>query len=365
MWITQQVVLSTRFTTFKEDNMKKILALIDYKGNFGSKWNSIPYRSGMNLSLLKKYFEKLNYDFETKIFSEFNFKKDLSKPTIILYTSSEDDNYKYKDYIEDIILGAQEMGVKVVPSYKFLRANNNKVFMEILRDILISDINLKSNYLCAPDDKKLDEVNYPIVMKESKGAMGSGVSLIKNKKQLIQQIAKINRIKNLINIKNNIKDFLRPYKHKGYIKESLYREKFILQEFIPNLKSDYKILIFGKRYYIFERPVRQNDFRASGSGNKNYKYGSSVKINLKLFTYAEQIYQILKVPNLSLDICTNGQKFSLFEFQAIYFGTVGQYKSDGYYINKDSEWIFISEKLDLEKVYVDSIDYYLKHYDIF
>lgn len=339
--------------------MKKILALTDYKGNFGSKWNSNPYRSGMNLKLLKMYFQELGYDFSTKKFSEFNLISDSSDTEILLYTSSEDIAYRYKDYIEDLIFGAQEAGANVIPDYKFLRANNNKVFMEILGDLLISDIKIKASYLSAPEIQNLNEIKYPIVMKESSGAMGSGVSLLKNERQLFRQIKKINSNFNLINIKSNLKDFLRPYKHKGYIKESLYRKKFILQEFVPNLQSDYKVLIFGRRYYIFERPVRDNDFRASGSGNKNYIYGSKVDIDLEIFNFAEQVYHRLKVPNLSIDICYDGQNFSIFEFQAIYFGTVGQYKSDGYYIKKDSEWDFVTERLDLEKVYVDSIDHYL------
>jgi glutathione synthase/RimK-type ligase-like ATP-grasp enzyme len=198
-------------------------------------------------------------------------------------------------------------------------------------------------------------------MKESSGSMGTSVNLIKNKNQLLHHIRRINRIRNLVYIRSNITDMLRPFKHKGYIKESLAPKKFILQDFIPDLQSDFKVLVFGKRYYIFERPVRQNDFRASGSGHRNYIYGSSVKVNKQIFNFAEQIYNRLKVPNLSLDICYNGEKFSLFEFQAVYFGSVGQHKSDGYYTKDESEWTFISEKLDLEKVYADSIDYYLKN----
>ena len=340
--------------------MKKILALTDYRGHFGSKWNSIPYRSGMDLTLMKEYFLELGYDFSTETFSEIDIKKIASNSAIILYTSSEDNSYKYKDYIEDIVLGLQEAGGKMVPDYKFLRANNNKVFMEILSTIKISTNELKSYYLSAVDDQFIDTISYPIVMKESSGAMSTGVFLIKSKKELTHQIKRINRIDNLLNIKNNIKNILRPYRHKNYVKESIYLEKFILQEFIPNLQSDFKLLIFGERYYIFERPIRKNDFRASGSGNGSYIYGESVKIDLEIFDYAKNIYEDLNVPNLSLDICYDGKNFSLFEFQALYFGTVGQIKSDGYYTNKDSKWDFNKEVLSLEKVYVDSIDFHIK-----
>ena len=41
---------------------KKIFFLTDYKNNFGSKHNALPYRSGMDKDLLKKYFKAKGYD---------------------------------------------------------------------------------------------------------------------------------------------------------------------------------------------------------------------------------------------------------------------------------------------------------------
>ena len=344
--------------------MIKIVVLTDYKGHFESKWHAVPYRSGMNLELLKKYFNDLNYEFEAIKLSAVNFKNDVPNSSVFLYTASEDKDFKYKDYIEDIVLGVQESGGHVVPAYKYLRAYNNKVFMEILRESTLVDKNLKSYYWSAPSTDDLNTLSFPIVLKKSAGAMGTGVHFIKNKKQLLDQLKKINQSKSLNNIKNYIKDSIRPYKHKGYKKESLFREKFILQEFVPNLKSDFKVLAFGERYYIFERPVRKNDFRASGSGHGGYRYGSAVEVHSEIFDYAEKVHSALNVPNASLDICSDGEKFLLFEFQALSFGSVGQHKSDGYYVKKKGEWTFISEELELEKVYVDSIHYYLQKNNI-
>jgi glutathione synthase/RimK-type ligase-like ATP-grasp enzyme len=339
--------------------MKDIVALVNYNGVFGSKWNAVPYRSGMNVDVLKDHFKQLGYNFSTVKFSDFDFFNQSDKEKIVIYTSSEDKGYKYKDFIEDIVLGAQEMGCQVLPDFKYLRANNNKVFMEILRDIMIPDKQLRAQYLSVMTDEKMDQLNYPIIMKESSGAMSTGVSMIHNKAELKSQIKKINRKETIYNYKHNLKDKLRAYKHDNYKMESPYREKFILQEMVPNLKSDFKILVFGERYYIFERPIRKNDFRASGSGNKHYIYGSNVKIDLKMFDYAKEVYEKLDVPQASLDICDNGERYSLFEFQALYFGTVGQFKSDGYYMQENEEWIFIEEKLELEQVYAESIHSYL------
>lgn len=336
---------------------KNIIILTDYKNNFGSKWDGIPYRSGVDKVLLKNYFVKLGYAITYIRFSDFNH-KNHSRDSFIIYTSSEDINYHYKDYIEDIVLNAQESGYEVIPEYKFLRANNNKVFMELLKEVIFNKEvnNLMSKVYGTFEDIQFNEITYPVVVKSAAGAMSTGVFLAKNNKELASVVKKISRVSSYI---NDIKDVLRPYKHKGYIPESLYRKKFIIQEFIPNLKSDYKVLVFGDKYYVFERPVRKNDFRASGSGNKNYIYGSKVKLPKSLLTFAKNTFDQAKVPQLSIDIAFDGKIFYVIEFQALHFGTVGHVKSDGYYKINNSKWLFKKEKLDFEQIFAESIVFYL------
>jgi len=52
----------------------------------------------------------------------------------------------------------------------------------------------------------------------------------------------------------------------GYVKRSLHRRKFVVQNFIGGLTHDYKVLAYGKKYYVVRRDNRPGDFRASGSG---------------------------------------------------------------------------------------------------
>ena len=115
--------------------MKKILMLTDYKGNFTSKYDAVPYRSGMNKDLLKKYFEKNGYKIVIKKFSDINFREENVEGQSIIYPSSEDNHRFYKSYIEDIILGLEVKGAHLIPKHNYLRAHDNKVFMEILRDM--------------------------------------------------------------------------------------------------------------------------------------------------------------------------------------------------------------------------------------
>ena len=112
--------------------MKKLIALVDYQYRFGSKQKDVPYRSGMNMLLIKDLFAKNNIKLEYKNFSEIS-NTTFNNPIAYVYTSSEDAELKYKSFIEDVILSLELSGSIVIPSFNHLRANNNKVFMELMK----------------------------------------------------------------------------------------------------------------------------------------------------------------------------------------------------------------------------------------
>lgn len=134
--------------------MKTLYLLTDYKNYFDSKYPSNPYRSGMDKIMLSKYFSELGYKVNYLNFSDINFGNETYKDKIFLYSSSEDINGYYKDYIEDLLLGLCLSGAILIPDFKYFRAHNNKVFMEILRDLSnLNDIkNIKSKYLGTLED---------------------------------------------------------------------------------------------------------------------------------------------------------------------------------------------------------------------
>ena len=138
--------------------------------------------------------------------------------------------------------------------------------------------------------------------------------------------------------------------------ESKYRNKFIIQQFIPNLQNDWKVLVYWDKIYILKRYTRKNDFRASGSGNFVFDKDFPIEI----LDYAFKIRQSFEVPQVSLDICFDGNSFYLIEFQAIYFGTTTLVKSPFYYQKIDNSWKCFDEESELEKVYVESIVNYIK-----
>ncbi|WP_108808442.1 ATP-grasp domain-containing protein [Aquimarina spinulae] len=339
--------------------MKSIIALMDYKTKFGSKHFDTPYRSGMDKDKLSDYFNDMGFRLAYTYFNEINLSEGTFKDKDVIYTSSEDIGYKYKSYIEDVIYALELSGANVVPAYKHLRANNNKVFMELMRQFEDLTNNINAQVYGSMKDllMHLNKVTYPVVFKTSEGASGTGVCLIKSEKELITKVKQINQR----NYRSDLRDYGRSLKHEGYIRESLYRQKFILQDFIPNLQNDWKIYIFGEKLYVFKRPLlKGRGIKASGGGYDNYFYGLEAEAPDGLFDFAQEIYIKMNVPHISIDIVFDGNEFYLIEFQSLYFGTAGIPYSEGYFTHKNDDWEFVTKKLEVEKVYADSIVQYLE-----
>lgn len=336
--------------------MKTIYALLDYKNNFNSKAYAKPYRSGMDKELLKSYFKEHGYNLEYMRVCDINFRDKDFRGKYLLINSSEDYNLYYKDFIEDLLLGLMYQGAILLPSFKFFRAHSNKVFMEILRDL--SDIkstkNISSSYYGTLEELTENNlVNGEYVIKPAIGAVSRGVSLAKDRKDIIKKVKKISRSRNIF---LELWDLGRRIKHKGYMRESKHRKKFILQNFIEELKNDWKILIYGNKYYVLFRKNRDNDFRASGSGK--FKFQNELPDGI--LNFAKNIFLDFDVPNLSIDVAFNGNEFFLIEFQALYFGTTTIEKSPFYFIEDNSKWVLKNEKSILEKEYVRSIIQYIE-----
>jgi len=343
--------------------MKKIILLTDYLNRFGSKHDDFPYRSGMDKDKLERYFSKSGYNAVLMNFSDVELRNDEFKGKTVLYTSQEDPGYYYKDFIEDIVYDLELSGARVIPSYKYLRANNNKVFMEILRDQSeLKEFQNVTTYKFGTLEEavsKAAQFKFPVVVKAATGAMGKNVALANNKKELYRILKRIAATRNL---KEEFREFIRSLKYQGYKKQSKFRRKFIIQSFIPGLKNDWKVYVFGKKVFVFYRPIfKHRGFRASGGGYDNYFYGKQAKIPDGLFDYAYKIFEALDTPFVSLDICYKNNQFYLLEFQCIYFGTAGilQRYSTEYFFKENNQWVEKPNEGDIEKVYVEAIVEYL------
>jgi len=342
--------------------MIKIFALTDYKNHFGSKWGSKPYRSGYDKELIKKYLSRNDYDIEFIRLHDIDFSVNWAD-RIIIYTSSEETGLYYKSFVEDIILGLTKRGAKLIPGFDFLRANNNKVYMEILKyQILGEEFGYYSRVYGTADelvyDIDRDKIISPCVIKKAEGSMSRNVFLCNNRHELVKKAKNLSRTSNYL---YELKELIREVRYKGYSRESSYQGKFIIQRYIPNLHNDWKILIYGDHYYILNRGIRKNDFRASGS-HFRYRTGSESDFPEDLLDVVRRIYLKFDIPHLSLDIAFDGENLYVHEFQAVYFGTSTINLSDDYFTLSNDKWITEKKQCDQEEEYVLGIVRYLERH---
>lgn len=136
------------------------------------------------------------------------------------------------------------------------------------------------------------------------------------------------------------------------------REKMIIQNFIPNLQNDFKVLVFGEKYYILQRNVRKNDFRASGSGKLEFPAQIGKK-EFEVLQFASNAYMQIDTPLLSIDIAHDGTKCHMIEFQCLNFGPYTLQYSSCYYKKENNEWKEVCTKSILEKEMANAIHHYL------
>lgn len=340
---------------------KHILLLIDYRDKFYSTTKS--KGAGFDLQKLKESFESYEYKLDIRNFSEIDFRKEDFKGVSVLYQSSEDPNLYYKDYIEDVLLGLCMQGARLIPDFNFFRAHHNKVFMEFIRDIrglgLFDSIESKS-YGTLEDFIKsspnIKDTNKQYILKDPGTSGSRGVYKVMMNKRGLRLLRNVSHSPSLKNLEYAIKSLL---ERKKYIKISNNRKKFTIQSYIDNIKGDYRVIIYGNKYYVLYRENRDNDFRASGSK----KFHSSPKVSPALLDFSEKVFNVLDVPYLALDIGIDesDESFHLFEFQAISFGQGCVEWSAGHYYKDQntSNWCYKEEQPNIEKNLVASVIRYL------
>ncbi len=333
-----------------------IYLVTDYKGNFGSKYKDNPYRSGFNKILLSKLFKNFGYD--VIYFSPSSVNVDFSKlkGSFLLYSSLEDEGLYYKSYIEDFIYAAELSGAIVIPNYVFLKAHENKVFFEQIKSLVYSRFDKLNSWWFGAYEELRDAseiFEYPVVLKKHRGAMSRGVYLAGNRSEALCIARKIMSTPSIF---QRLKDVGRGYKHNGYQRDSWHRNKIIVQQFIPNLLNDWKILIYGNKYYVLTRQTKAGDFRASGQGLLSY----SKNLPAGLLDFAKNVIELFNVPQISIDVAYDGTNFYLLESQFVFFGSYTIEFAEFFYSYNNSKWEIIEKTSTLEEEYVLSMVDYIK-----
>ncbi len=324
-------------------------------------WTSIKTNRIIALIQEQGYLVK-QYDFH-----EIMNQEEIIRDKVIIYAFSQKKHYR--EYIKDIMHHLSKYNT-IIPSYELLLSHENKGYQEILKKEMGLN-ELKGAYYTSVREIDTSNISFPVILKTTEGSNSTGVFLINNAKQLEKMRKKLTeRFSLLTKLDLFRRKYFRRKKFKAYpdysnrqdyyeYKEHITQEtNFILQEYIPHLSYDYRVLVAFDRYYVTRRDTKPGDFRASGTK----LFNPVTEVNGDLLNYAKMFYEKFNSPFLSIDIAFNGKQFYMIEFQALHFGVNHVTKSKGYFCKTEADnWQFIEEKPDLEKIFAATYVSYLNH----
>ncbi|WP_256003247.1 ATP-grasp domain-containing protein [Pedobacter deserti] len=287
---------------------------------------------------------------------------DVPQNSYLFYTVTR--NSAYRSYLLDAILYLKDVrpDVNLIPSLDMFLSYGNKGYQELLRKKLKLG-NLSGHYFGDITDLQDKHLVFPSVIKLPYGSGSRQVGLVNN----LAEIRKfVDLHKGSVTSVKQLRFYLSRFVKSLYKGESdlenynnhyyLNRTPFILQEYIPGLQHDFKVLVFGERYFVLKRYVRDNDFRASGSGKFHFETPDEALLN-----YAKEVFEKLDVPFISLDIAQDDKKCYLIELQGIGFGMPTLTRSNGYYTydSHANRWVFVEGKSEVEANYSQALFNYI------
>ncbi len=197
-------------------------------------------------------------------------------------------DYKAQLFAKQFIFSIEKKGIKVFPNFNTCMMFDDKVGQKYLLEAIGAPL-VKSYvfYDLASTLRWIETTTFPKVFKLRSGAGASNVFLLHNrfeaKKYAKQMFAKGMGFDRLHPLNERIWHFKRDQTLKSFfdisrgigrvfvpneVKKSQIIQKnyFYAQDFIPNNDSDIRIITIGDRAFAIKRMIRENDFRASGSG---------------------------------------------------------------------------------------------------
>lgn len=202
-------------------------------------------------------------------------------------------DHKARLLAQQLTIVLESIGKKVFPDFKTCWHFDDKVGQKyLLESIGAPYIPTYVFYDKSEALKWADDTIWPKVFKLRGGAGAANVKLIKNKSEASRIISKafgkgFSSVNRTADFKDRIKTFIRKkdFKSLGIAIKGLGRlfvptdfEKrngresgyVYFQEFIEDNSYDIRVIVIGEKAFAIKRNVRENDFRASGSGKIDY-----------------------------------------------------------------------------------------------
>ena len=345
--------------------MKEIVVLTGYSGFFGQTrkpWISI------DTDLFGRELASRGIRFHRYEFHEIVNSKVELRDSYVFYSFSHRDNLRH--YIRDCLLYLESCGNTLIPSLQLFDCHENKGWQELFRKIHgLKDLN--SYYFSSKREMADYDLKFPLVFKTLNGSNSTGVALVHSFSNVHKELAKRTPQPTVL---QKIDFWRRRYlrKHKefpGYPNYDLLKDAteyqdymspeipFVLQEFIPGLSYDYRVIVLGDKYFISKRHTKARDFRASGAKLFDFHISNPESILDK----AKEIYSIMHCPFISLDFGEDDKgNIYLFEFQASHFGVNAIVRGGGYYQKESGDWHFRESKPVFERYLAQGLVHFLE-----
>ena len=229
---------------------------------------------------------------------------------------------QFKDVLaaKRVLFALEQAGVKVFPNYNTGWHFDDKVAQKYLLEAI--DAPLVPSYVFYDKEEALTwakETTYPKVFKLKGGAGASNVELMHSSKEAEKKIKQafgkgfpqFNKIGNLNERIRKFKSgngtalgvakgvgrlFITPHYSRIQAPERQYT---YFQDFIPNDGFDIRVVVIGGKAIALKRLVRENDFRASGSGNLVFE---NQNIDKRYIETAFHINSKLSSQSLAIDL---------------------------------------------------------------
>lgn len=267
-------------------------------------------------------------------------------------------DYRDMKFAQSLIKSLESKGIKTFPNTNTCWHFDDKIAQKYLLEAINAP--LVPTYVFYTEEEAIEwakSTTYPKVFKLKGGAGASNVKLARNLKEATDLIKKSfrNGFKQY-RWKEVMKEEFRKYKNgKGSLKAVIrpiylnFFKKFptefahyhgnecgyaYFQEFIPNNNCDIRICIVGDKAFGLKRLTRENDFRASGSGNIIYR---KEEIDERCVKIAFEINKKLNTQSIAYDFVFDADNNPL--IVEISYGYAGPaYKKCEGFWTSDMKW---------------------------
>jgi len=263
----------------------------------------------------------------------------------------------FKDTLaaRSILYSLEQAGVKVYPNFYTGWHFDNKVAQKYLLEAI--EAPMVPSYIFYEKEKALEwakSTSYPKVFKLKRGAGSANVRLVKSESQSIKLIKRAfgrgfspsnpygnlkERFRLFVNGKDTLRGVMngvgRLFIHKEFSKMNGNEKGYAyFQEFIPNNKFDIRIVLIGNKAFGIKRLVRENDFRASGSGNVIF---DKDEIDLSCVEVSFNLNKRLKAQSIAVDFIFDADNNPLI-VELSYGFAVGPYDDCPGYWDENLQW---------------------------